>query len=219
MFRTLVLCLALLAPVASAQSDTFIEIRVVGEGEGVNGYGRVDATFLFDTGKVIQDGVVKAADATAAFSMDATPGPFDLSGGVYRHNRGAVALLELEPQNHGYVLTMYGRAPNPHVSLEFRVARANGFRLLTNTLPDRPEDYFVAENGLVQLQYAEEQGAIAAIGWGQSAGFFGGDFTVSVRRVSPEEAGVCVADLAEPYGQLDFDDILAFITSYAAGCP
>ncbi len=27
------------------------------------------------------------------------------------------------------------------------------------------------------------------------------------------------ADLAEPYGEIDFDDVLAFLVSFGSGCP
>ena len=210
---------ALACSVASAQVSSLIEIRVVGEGEGVNGYGRVDATFLFDTRKAFEEGVVKALDATAAFSMDQTPGPFDLSGGVYKQDQGAVATLGLSPDSDGYALIMIGRDPDPHISLKLEISSAPGFAGATLSLPERPEDYFVAPGGNVLLQYAEEQGSIASIGWGESVGYFGGKFSIAVREVEPAPADLCDADLAAPFGELNFNDVLAYLTSFGAGCP
>lgn len=219
MLRSAVIACAFLAQVASAQVGTLIEFRIVGEGEGVDGYGRVDATFLFDTGKAIENNAVKAVDGVAAFSMDQTPGPFDLSGGVYKQDEGALALIELNPEQEGYSLTMIGRAPDPHVSLKLGVVHANGFPASLVTLPESPEAYFVAPGGSVQLQYAEEQGSLASIGWGEAVGYFGGKFTITIRQVEPSPADLCDADLAEPFGVLNFNDVMAYLAAFGAGCP
>jgi hypothetical protein len=45
------------------------------------------------------------------------------------------------------------------------------------------------------------------------------DFTDMLAFLGAFGAGQPVADLAEPFGTLDFTDVLAFLTAFGAGCP
>ncbi len=113
----------------------------------------------------------------------------------------------LVSSGHGFVDAMVG----------IRVGDA--FPDLLESLPDDPEDFLGADR--VTCHMASSQANVAA-SWTPAGGFSNGSVSVRARVVErPEEPapGCSIADLAAPFGVLNFDDALAFLSAFAAGCP
>ncbi len=91
------------------------------------------------------------------------------------------------------------------------------------SIPDDPAAYSTWSQGTCT---ANSLGVNLFIIWNTVGGFDLGDdgrFFVSVREVPdpnpPMPDGCSEADLAEPYGVLDFSDVVAFLSAFSVGCP
>jgi len=98
---------------------------------------------------------------------------------------------------------------------------AGAFSPAMLSLPDAPEDYVVADKADFRVfgnVLADGLGVFASINrQGAFVSTIGG-VSYNARLVDPPTLPPCnEADLAEPFGMLDFDDVLVFLTGFAGG--
>jgi len=125
--------------------------------------------------------------------------------------RDAVARFKAAPDFDFYALQIFDKDDNALVSLQMFVADGSVFDGIT--LPDAPASYDAPSAG----------GGLQFIGVGGIAQVFDdGDFGFRYRVTetgAPTPKPCSEVDLAEPFGVLDFDDVLAFLIAFAPGCP
>ena len=109
-----------------------------------------------------------------------------------------------------------GANPDATVSVFFQIEGPTGFAPGMTSLPDDPMSYAPADFLIANL--TSSIGA-SSVTWLATGGMMGGNVRMSASAVTPALPGCNVADLAEPYGFHDFDDVLAFLVAFGAGCP
>lgn len=124
--------------------------------------------------------------------------------------RDAYAQFKAAPVGDFYSLQIFDADDNALVSLQMFVDDGDVFD--GATLPDDPASYHSTFAG----------GGLQFIGVGSIAQVYNdGDFgfRFRVREVGAPEPGPCSeVDLAEPFGVLNFDDVIAFLVAFGAGC-
>ncbi len=87
------------------------------------------------------------------------------------------------------------------------------------SLPDAPEDYGTAnpETDLIVGTGSDGTSPVVAR-WPNGVNTSVSNALAWSVRVLPDPEP-CLPDLAEPFGVLDFSDVLAFLSAFAAGCP
>lgn len=90
------------------------------------------------------------------------------------------------------------------------------------SLPDDPAAY--RADTLVDVRFTISDVLGQTVRWhgfGDDPGFRDGTLSIVVRAIEPPtgSGGCNIADLAEPFDLLNFDDALAFLTAFGADCP
>lgn len=101
------------------------------------------------------------------------------------------------------------------LSAELSLHASNAFSQGMTSLPDIPSAFKHSGDG--PMSYVHRSGTT----WDPDDGYANGAFVYWVALVEdPGAPKPCsVADLAEPFGLLDFADVLAYLSAYGAGCP
>ena len=223
--RTVASLLALLTPaLALAGDDPYIELIMTCEGEAGDAQpGRAIARVVLDagappasnSGTIVAFDLLEASASTAPlssahFTPAATVALAD--GSVFTPTR-----LSYNSATDLYTVQVSGASPTGSVNVTFIVNPGSGFTPGLTSPPDAPEDYLGTS---VSVTFSGP-GAQAAPAWFNSLGFIDGAVTLRARAFDPPPApeGCSVADLAPPFGQLDFSDVVAYLTAFGAGCP
>ncbi len=189
--------------------------------------GAAHAVIVFDTSSAPIDGnatTVTFEAYDASLSVDFPD--------FYLHNPGLAEVGDLRKASSATILystqerEILIRVEAPHCSLELEIESPVGpFHPYMTTLPTSPAAYLFdgQETQRVRVGFAEQSDeSPARTGealWRPLDGFTGA-VTYTVRSLpEPEPQGCTEADLAPPFGLLDFDDVLAFINSFNADCP
>ncbi|MEZ6244201.1 MAG: hypothetical protein R3B57_14295 [Phycisphaerales bacterium] len=230
-FPRLALAACLLAPVAPVHAE-HVEFTIsvsAAAGDIVTTLGGAVATVVFDT-----DAPPTASDLqTVTFS--AVAGRID--GVLYDVVAGAnPSASDASPQSIAGKITaaelVYSQAGTPNMVVRLHLGSATltltvlspagPFSPSMTSLPDTTAAYRIAD----PLHYTvfaglldSGAGAFASIQRSNTTVASIGGVSYNVRLVDAPTDPCSVADLAEPYGVLDFSDVFAFLVAFGAGCP
>ncbi len=214
-------CLAGAAPALHAQ---LIEISIEVRDETL---GSASAVVLFDTASAPVDGTATTVtfDAYDA-SMSVEFADFYAHSPGYAEQimlrKASAASLRYSTQDREIVV----RIEAPGCSLELEIESPVGpFHPSMTALPSNPTAYlfdgFDTEHVHATFTKAiDEQTQLEGEAQWNPIDAFTGAITYTIRALPAPEPQPCTeADLAPPFGVLDFDDVLAFLDSFNAGCP
>ncbi len=111
------------------------------------------------------------------------------------------------------------------ISITLVVAEPNGFPgVAPKTLPGDPLDYRNSGAYATLFTLVPSPGSFGASSvWDpKDSAFNHGGFSFRVAQgdpPTPKTESCSEADLAQPFGVLNFDDVLAYLTAFGAGCP
>lgn len=189
--------------------------------------GTANAVVIFDTLAPPTDGdaISVTFDALdAAMSLDFADfyehGPGHAEG--FARRKASDASLSYSTQGREILITL----SNPHCTLTLEIDSPVGpFHPYMTNLPDNPTAYLF--NGVSDQrvrvtfsEYLDDQTTRSGQATWNPTDAFTGALTYTVRILpDPEPEGCSEADLAPPFGVVDFDDILAFIQAFQTSCP
>ncbi|MFI4897918.1 MAG: GC-type dockerin domain-anchored protein [Phycisphaerales bacterium JB059] len=222
--------LALIALAAGGVAKAeFIELQIAiaaVPGDIVSTLGGVTATVVFDTADAPTDSTLQTVTFDALtgsiegvlFGVDpetnpsaANAAPVRLTGPI---DSGNLIYSQTGDENMRVTLTQ------GQTTLTLTVfSPAGDFTPVMPSLPDAPEAYVVEDETDFRVQgnvLHDAMGIFTTIDRSGSFVVAIGGVSYNARLVGEPVVPPCNgADLAEPYGQLDFDDILAFLTAFA----
>ena len=189
---------------ASANSST--ELVPEFEMGGAHGW------FVFDTERApIESGPTGIVYEIDAFDVSRFLSRVDGAHSGRLTERDAYAQFKAAPDVDFYALQIFDQDDNALVSVQVFVD--DGGLFAGATLPDDVASYHSTFAG-GSVQFVGEAG----LGQVYNDGDLG--FRFRVREVGAPEPKPCSeVDLAEPFGVLNFDDVLAFLVRFGAGCP
>lgn len=167
--------------------------------------------FVFDTERApIESGPQGIIYEIDAFDVSRFFSRVDSAHSGRLTERDAVARFKAAPDVDFYALQVFDESDNPLASVQVFVD--DGGLFAGPTLPGDVASYHSTfAGGSVQFI------GIGGIGQVYNDGDFG--FRFRVREVAAPEPKPCSeVDLAEPFGVLNFDDVLAFLVEFGAGC-
>ncbi len=182
----------------------------------------VTASFVFSTtARPIASTGVFVAFAVADFEAHATdlslnpepPRTLDPS------NASATIIYFIETD------TLTFNISNSDDSFLLSIKRPSGaFSSSMTSLPDAPGDYSFAGGPTDQIKASYQNPTMtfaADTDWSPADQYENGESIVYMLKLAsaPEPDPCSEADLALPFGVLDFSDVLAFLSAFGAGCP
>ncbi len=208
-FRAAFAAIAVSASVAAAQP--FLEFTVMTEGEMFGLRHEACASFVVDASDPAQTIIPSTlAGHSPSFESGPVVAPLNFSSSQFGLDGGELTIQ------------YSGASPGSSTSVFMRL-QGGPPTDPDGSIPDDPAAYSTWSQGTCT---ANSLGVNLFIIWNTVGGFDLGDdgrFFVSVREVPdpnpPMPDGCSEADLAEPYGVLDFSDVVAFLSAFSVGCP
>lgn len=104
-------------------------------------------------------------------------------------------------------------------SIEVNIDALPAFGPSITSLPDDPADYRPLDT--MDASYSDGGVLDDFMAWNHELGFVNGRMFYRALEVEPgtPTPGCNEADLAPPFGTLDFSDVIAYLTAFGAGCP
>ncbi len=212
---------------AIAGGGPFIEITVsVCEFAGEPGdLGSANATLVFDAS------APPVSDLPVGITFDAVSAELWLSADANCDDAFVVPTAEVSPLQVGTASLFYSttgqslllviESLDESISATVLVSNASaGFFAGMTSLPDAPGEYAPVAPRDDLAMTAEAPGLEVQAAWNAGTGFDRGRVRMTARLADAPAGEACnEADLALPFGVLDFSDALAFLTAFAAGCP